>query len=212
MPTISKFLISCAAVAVFCVGCKSTAANGGQSAPSGSAAGTSAAAGAGGGANAPLVRSRLAPSQVGTVPAGLHCHMGGNGPTTYVPDRSCTPGAVQDAVTQSNIDSTICTTGYTTKIRPAASATDKIKHALYTAYGVPDSTKSELDHLVSLELGGSNDTTNLWPEPGSLPNPKDTVENALHKAVCAHKVTLAAAQQAIATNWTTALAVTGAGK
>ncbi|MEY9926765.1 hypothetical protein ABH926_001387 [Catenulispora sp. GP43] len=210
MTTIRKTLIVCAAVAALCAGCKSTPLSGAQNTPSGSAAGTSAPAG--GGANAPLARTRLAPSQVGTVPANLHCRMSGNAPTTYRPDPSCTPGAVQDAVTQSNIDSTICTTGYTTKIRPAVSATDRIKHALYSAYGVPDSTKSELDHLVSLELGGSNDTANLWPEPGPLPNPKDSVENALHKAVCAHKVTLAAAQQAIATNWTTALAVTGAGK
>ena len=62
---------------------------------------------------------------------------------------------------------------------------------------------------MSLELGGSNDARNLWIEPGKIPNPKDSVENALHKAVCDHKITLAAAQNAIATNWTTALAVTG---
>ncbi|ACU75373.1 hypothetical protein Caci_6525 [Catenulispora acidiphila DSM 44928] len=210
MHAIRKTLIACATVAMCCVGCKSTALGGAQNTPSGSAPSNHAPVG--GGANAPLARSRLAPSQVGTVPPNLHCHMGGNDPKSYRPDASCTPGAVQDSVTQANIDSTICTTGYTTKIRPATSATDKIKHALYTAYGVPDNTKSELDHLVSLELGGSNDTANLWPEPGTLPNPKDSVENALHKAVCAHKVTLAAAQQAIATNWTTALAVTGAGK
>ncbi|MBS2538411.1 hypothetical protein KGQ20_37245 [Catenulispora sp. NF23] len=119
---------------------------------------------------------------------------------------------MDDAITQSNIDSTICSSGYTTKVRPPASATDKIKRAMYAAYGIANSTPSELDHLVSLELGGSNDTANLWPEPGPLPNPKDTVENALHKAVCSHKVTLTAAQQAIAADWTTALAVTGAGR
>lgn len=137
--------------------------------------------------------------------------MSGGSPTAYRPDPTCTPGGVDDAVTQSNIDSTICTTGYTTKIRPPASATDKIKRAMYTAYGDASGTSSELDHLVSLELGGSNDTANLWPEPGPIPNPKDSIENALHKAVCAHKVTLTAAQQAIATDWTTALTVTGAG-
>jgi hypothetical protein len=58
--------------------------------------------------------------------------------------------------------------------------------------------------LVSLELGGANDVKNLWPEVGSLPNPKDKVENALHRAVCSGKVTLAAAQHAIATDWMTA--------
>jgi hypothetical protein len=33
---------------------------------------------------------------------------------------------------------------------------------------------------------------------------KDVLENKLHAAVCAGTVTLAAAQQAIAINWTTA--------
>jgi hypothetical protein len=44
---------------------------------------------------------------------------------------------------------------------------------------------------------------------GALPNPKDSVENRLHKAVCAGTVTLTAAQNAIATDWTTALARLG---
>jgi hypothetical protein len=159
-----------------------------------------------------LVRTRLAPGTVGAPAAGMHCHMNGTTSTTYRPDSACTPGAVDDSVTQDNIGSTICVSGYTTKIRPPASATDKVKQILYGDYGVSDGTASELDHLVSLELGGSNDARNLWIEPGKIPNPKDTVENALHKAVCDHKVTLAAAQQAIAADWTSALAVTGAGK
>lgn len=36
-------------------------------------------------------------------------------------------------------------------------------------------------------------------------NKKDPVETKLHTAVCADKVTLAAAQRAIVTDWTTAL-------
>ena len=63
---------------------------------------------------------------------------------------------------------------------------------------------SELDHLVPLELGGSNDITNLWPEVGKLPNTKDEVEYTLNRAVCDGQVTLAAAQLAIATDWLTA--------
>lgn len=198
-----------------CASCTSQLrASGGKSGSTGSTSSTGSApsSAAHGGATLPLARTRLAPGTVAMPAAGMHCHMTGTTPTTYRPDPACTPGTVEDTVTQNNIGSTICVTGYTTKIRPPASATDKVKRDLYGAYGVPDSTPSELDHLVSLELGGSNDPRNLWIEPGSLPNPKDTVENALHKAVCDHKVTLAAAQQAIATNWTTALAVTGAGK
>jgi hypothetical protein len=125
------------------------------------------------------------------------------------PDSSCTPGAIDPAVTQANIATTICTSGYTTKVRPSSSLTDKAKKSLYTAYGIPTGTTSELDHLVSLELGGANDVTNLWPEVGKVPNPKDKVENDLHAAVCSGKVPLAAAQQAIASDWETAESVLG---
>lgn len=75
-----------------------------------------------------------------------------------------------------------------------------------TAYGFTDSIHShEEDHLISLELGGApSDPANLWPEPHASPNPKDKVENFLHAAVCAGKISLADAQHRIATNWTTA--------
>ncbi|SHN37554.1 hypothetical protein SAMN05216499_1548 [Actinacidiphila paucisporea] len=50
------------------------------------------------------------------------------------------------------------------------------------------------------------------PDPGHKPgtgvnNAKDPVETKLHTAVCNGKITLAQAQQAITTDWTTALAV-----
>jgi hypothetical protein len=60
----------------------------------------------------------------------------------------------------------------------------------------------EYDHLVSLELGGAtNDARNLWPEPGSSPNPKDSVENEVHRLVCDGDMRLAQAQHTIATGW-----------
>jgi len=65
---------------------------------------------------------------------------------------------------------------------------------------------------VSLELGGSNDATNLWPEVPPSPNPKDQVEDTLHDAVCAGQVSLAAAQNAIASDWMTAEARLGLGR
>lgn len=65
--------------------------------------------------------------------------------------------------------------------------------------------KYEIDHLVSLELGGSNSIRNLWPqsyvtEPQNA-HVKDTLENALHELVCSGKLSLEEAQKAIATNW-----------
>ena len=139
----------------------------------------------------------------GTAAASCHALSGPR------PDPLCTPGAIDPAVTQANIGSTICKSGYTATVRPPTSQTNKLKAQMYTAYGIKTGTPSELDHLVSLELGGANDALNLWPEVGKVPNPKDKVENDLHTAVCAHKVTLAAAQQAIASNWLTAEQVLG---
>ena len=62
----------------------------------------------------------------------------------------------------------------------------------------------ELDHLVSLELGGSNDVSNLWPEPYDGPwnaHIKDKLENRLHKLVCDGSISLPEAQRLEATDW-----------
>jgi hypothetical protein len=127
-----------------------------------------------------------------------------------LPDRSCTPGAIDPAVTQANIASTICRSGYTTSVRPPESQTEKFKFDVAEpAYGQHD-VSGELDHLVPLELGGANDAANLWVQAGSIPNPKDAVEDALNRAVCDGKVPLSAAQQAIARNWIKAEAAAGA--
>lgn len=124
-----------------------------------------------------------------------------------LPDPTCTPGAVDPNATVAQL----CRAGgYTTSVRPPVSGTSgtgKAKNYAYQAYGIATGTVSELDHLVPLSVGGANDITNLWPEVGSLPNPKDRVETVIHNALCTHAVDLAAAQQAIAANWTTALSV-----
>lgn len=127
-----------------------------------------------------------------------------------LPDPRCTPGSVDPSITQATIGSTICRSGYTKTVRPPEQQTEQFKFdEAYPAYGIPRSETTELDHLVSLELGGSNDATNLWPESPPTPNPKDKVENALNAAVCDGRVKLAAAQQAIASDWLTAEAKLG---
>ena len=99
---------------------------------------------------------------------------------------------------------------------PPESQTERFKYDVaYPAYRTPGSERTELDHLVPLELGGSNDATNLWPEYPPTPNPKDKVENALNAAVCDGRITLAAAQNAIAADWLTAekkLGIGGTGR
>ncbi|HUZ27509.1 MAG TPA: hypothetical protein VMV07_27475 [Streptosporangiaceae bacterium] len=126
-----------------------------------------------------------------------------------LPDPSCTPGAFDPAVTQANIQSTICQTGYTDSVRPPESQTETFKwNVAEPAYG-QQNVSGELDHLVPLELGGANDAANLWVEAGQIPNAKDAVENALNQTVCNGQITLRAAQQEIARNWIKAAATLG---
>lgn len=137
----------------------------------------------------------------GQVTGTLHgpCHVSGQ-----LPDRACTPGSIDMTITAA----VLCSGHYSTKTyRPPSSQTDRFKYdEAYPAYGLARTARTELDHLVSLELGGSNDASNLWPETPPTPNPKDKVENALHAWVCAATGTAAGdrlrqAQLAIAVNW-----------
>ena len=79
---------------------------------------------------------------------------------------------------------------------------------MYTRYGVAYVPYAhEVDHLVSLEIGGSNVMANLWPEPyggrwGA--RTKDVLENRLHELVCDGRLSLRAAQHQEATNWVAA--------
>jgi hypothetical protein len=117
---------------------------------------------------------------------------------------------IDPAVTQENLAQTICKSGYASSVRPSTSYTSKVKSERMQAYGDTDSpTHYELDHLVSLELGGSpTNVGNLWPELAS-PTPgfheKDKVEDYLHSQVCTGKLDLATAQQEIAQDWTAVL-------
>lgn len=167
------------------------------------------APGRGAPANSPVATTTApsglaAPSVDAQVPAANTCKLGSrNG--QHLPDPACTPGTVNPAVSQANIADTICKSGWTKTVRPPTSVTGKLKKQIDAAYGLPTTTEGELDHLVSLELGGAlADPANLWVEPGKIPNPKDAVENKLHSAVCAGLIPLVTAQKAIAGDWTTA--------
>jgi hypothetical protein len=152
-----------------------------------------------------LPRSSANPDVVQPQPAPGSCYARGSG-ALVLPDRRCTPGAIDPAVKQTNIGSTICRSGYTRGVRPPESVTEREKRASLTAYGGGGPLHAyEYDHLVPLELGGAaNDPRNLWPEPGASPNPKDALENRLRARVCAGTLSLSAAQTQIATNWVAA--------
>ena len=123
------------------------------------------------------------------------------GPDGYLPDPICSPG---DVLT--NDTSVICVSGYSASVR---NVSEKKKDGVYADYGVVNRTTGqyEMDHIIPLELGGSNDIKNLFPEP-ALPKPgfheKDRLENWLHDQVCQHGMNISQAQEMIARNWTAA--------
>jgi hypothetical protein len=121
-----------------------------------------------------------------------------------LPDRHCSPGAYYSKLTKTVICSSTFRTG------PIRNVPVSEKHQVEVEYGLapkPYGSTLEIDHIVSLELGGSNDIANLYPEEATFANKtpgfhlKDKLENAAHKAVCGGTISLRSAQQQIASNW-----------
>ena len=119
-----------------------------------------------------------------------------------------TPGALNPAVTQDNIDATICAPPtirngkkvyWTKTVRPSAKYTNRLKAAQMQLLGLSgDPHRWEEDHRVPLECGGNpKDPENLWPQPwrgARNARMKDHLENVENDAVCARKITLAECQ------------------
>ncbi|GCE23537.1 HNH endonuclease signature motif containing protein [Dictyobacter kobayashii] len=116
-----------------------------------------------------------------------------------IQDKECTPGNIFANLTREQV----CTPGYASSVRNVAVST---KNLIYASYGITKRSPGQyqIDHLVSLKLGGTNDISNLWPE-SATPVPgyheKDKVENYLSDQVCSGKLSLKDAQIQIATNW-----------
>ena len=127
-------------------------------------------------------------------------------PSGSLPRRDLTPGKIDSRVTQQNIGSTICHPGYSASVRPPFKYTNAMKRRVMRAYGVTGSIHDyELDHLIPLGLGGCPDCeSNLWPQPRNKhpgAQEKDRVEDYLHRQVCSGALSLAEAQEEIASNW-----------
>lgn len=116
-----------------------------------------------------------------------------------MPDPKLTPGDVLD-VTLADIQ----VKGYSAKVRNVPIS---VKREVYAEYGIQHWNKGEyeVDHLISLSLGGSNSKKNLWPE-SYLTEPwnartKDALEFRLLALVREGKVDLHTAQQEMAHDW-----------
>jgi hypothetical protein len=90
------------------------------------------------------------------------------------PDLKLTPGSICTA-SDPNFD------GYrypshVAHCRRSVSDDERLKVA--DAYHIPqaDWSKYEFDHMIPLNSGGSDDATNIWPQPLAEAHQKDTVE------------------------------------
>ncbi|MDE2100459.1 MAG: HNH endonuclease [Patescibacteria group bacterium] len=127
-----------------------------------------------------------------------------------LPNHTLTPGAtLQVTKTQ------VCVKGYSTKVRDVP---ESEKKQVFTEYHIDWSQHSgyEVDHLISLELGGSNDIKNLWPQSYTTKpynaHVKDRLEDRLHSMVCKGQMSLVTAQKSISTNWVRAYLAIAWGK
>lgn len=130
-----------------------------------------------------------------------------------IPDPNCTPGAINPTLTADVLrDPT-----FTTKcVRDnATSASQKAQTYNWYRIAHPKNNQGatqtcELDHLISLELGGADTLENIWPQCGPPGvalraryfKQKDIVENFLAAQVKAGKMDLAEVQKGIAEDWT----------
>lgn len=115
-----------------------------------------------------------------------------------LPDPRCTPGSIVVASTRE----VVCAPGYRTTRRPV---TEQTRAEVYSAYGIGKHRVGyELDHLVPLALGGSNESSNLFPQVAS-PKPgyheKDRIEKRLRRFVCDSGWRLRPTQRNVARNW-----------
>jgi cytochrome c-type biogenesis protein CcmH/NrfF len=124
------------------------------------------------------------------------------------PNPTLTPGDVRTTKSED-----VCSTA-DKKITTGAirNVPNSLAKQVYNSYGLTGDHTGycdvdhgcEVDHLISLELGGSNDAKNLWPQPYVgvwNARMKDALENRLHAMVCKGQISLPDAQHSIATDW-----------
>lgn len=145
-------------------------------------------------------------------PADRSCHIRmSNG--YPLPDPHCTPGGINPSISISVLKNV----NWTTRCARNCWTSEAEKHFAYRWYGIPKPSVNsdgnqvcELDHLVPLELGGSDALANIWPQCGPdsvvLNQPyfrvKDRVERHLAMEVRSGRMDLAVAQRKIAEDWT----------
>jgi hypothetical protein len=114
-----------------------------------------------------------------------------------LPSSFQTPGAKGKAN-----EAQVCAADFEASVKPMA----KWQHdQALERYGKrPEDFTGELDHLIPISLGGTNDLENLWPLPPNKdmgPEQKRELDLKLHQLVCDKTLTLKSAQEAIRKDW-----------
>lgn len=129
-----------------------------------------------------LILTPYMKSQTSSSAVNSPCHIKRNS-NGRIADRHCTPGSVFPGTTASEI----CIVGWAAAHR---NVSYRLKELVYRRYGITHRNpygqpgSYEIDHLIPLELGGSNSLANLWPEPFPGYESKDFTENTLRALVC----------------------------
>ena len=120
---------------------------------------------------------------------------------SYLPNPKLTPGATLKLTKDD-----LC--------GPSRKETDgslsiSLKRKVFELYKIRTeaTTPHNIDHLIPVSLGGSNEIENLWPQPLSGEwnyNQKNQLERRLHKLVCTGQLDLETAQREISTDWVSA--------
>jgi len=117
-----------------------------------------------------------------------------------LPNKTITPGGVLKSATLKKI----CTPNYSKTVK---NVPESMKKRVFKAYGITNPAKGEyeIDHLVPLCIGGSNEFKNLWPQhydKGTWnAHKKDRLEVRMKRLICTGHLDLKQAQKEMASNW-----------
>jgi|SRR5919202_3026801 hypothetical protein len=108
-----------------------------------------------------------------------------------LPNSVLTPGQVSSSLRESDV------------CQGEKKGRNQHKGTVLKRYGISpsDAEKYWIDHLVPLELGGTSDISNLWPQPIEEEKVKDKLENRLKQNVCGGSLTLKKAQFLLIQDW-----------
>lgn len=113
------------------------------------------------------------------------------------------PSSFQTPGNKSKVnEAQVCAADFEASVKPMA----KWQHdQALERYGKrPEDFTGELDHLIPISLGGTNDPDNLWPLPANKdmgPEQKKALDLKLHQMVCDKTIKLKDAQDAIKKDW-----------